>query len=83
LETRAADLFQLFRFIADKDLYAELYREALAKRLLSRRCASVASRVVPGNPGFGKPGNRRMADTLEARPRPSRPSSTLGGRRGL
>lgn len=34
---------QLFQFLSDKDLYIELYRERLAKRLLSKKYASIHS----------------------------------------
>lgn len=32
---------RLFQFVSDKDLYSELYREQLAKRLLSKRSISI------------------------------------------
>mmetsp|Transcript_2161 Transcript_2161/g.8349 ORF Transcript_2161/g.8349 Transcript_2161/m.8349 type:complete len:545 (+) Transcript_2161:171-1805(+) len=41
LERTLEELLQLFLFVADKDSYAELYREQLAKRLLSKRYVSL------------------------------------------
>lgn len=41
LERVLEELLDLFLFISDKDLYSELYREQLAKRLLSKRCVSL------------------------------------------
>ena len=38
LEKILDELLDLFLFISDKDLYSELYREHLAKRLLSKKC---------------------------------------------
>jgi len=41
LERVLDELLELFLFISDKDLYSELYREQLAKRLLSQKCVSL------------------------------------------
>jgi cullin 1 len=41
LEKVLDELLDLFLFISDKDLYSELYREQLAKRLLSQKCLSL------------------------------------------
>ena len=41
LEIILDELIELFLFISDKDLYSELYREQLAKRLLSQKCVSL------------------------------------------
>merc|ERR1719231_2085563 len=40
LEELLEKLLQLFIYLSDKDLYSELYREALAKRLLQSKSAS-------------------------------------------
>lgn len=36
----------LFTYLTDKDLFAEIYRNQLAKRLLNQRCASATIHVV-------------------------------------
>ena len=41
VESCLEQIIQLFQFLSDKDLYAELYREQLAKRLLSRRSTAI------------------------------------------
>ena len=41
VENRLEHCIQLFQFVSDKDLYAELYRERLAKRLLSKKYTSI------------------------------------------
>jgi cullin 1 len=41
LEKVLDELLDLFLFLSDKDLYSELYREQLARRLLSRKCVSL------------------------------------------
>merc|ERR1719155_303347 len=43
LEMALDHAIQLFQFLSDKDLYIELYRERLAKRLLSKKYASIHS----------------------------------------
>merc|ERR1719231_893634 len=40
LEELLEKLLQLFIYLSDKDLYSELYRDALAKRLLQSKSAS-------------------------------------------
>ena len=41
VESCLEQIIQLFQFLSDKDLYVELYREQLARRLLSRRSTAV------------------------------------------
>jgi len=41
LETSLDHAIQLFEFLSDKDLYVELYRERLARRLLSKKYTSI------------------------------------------
>jgi cullin 1 len=41
IETALEHAIQLFQFLSDKDLYAELYREHLAKRLLTKKKTSI------------------------------------------
>merc|ERR1719353_832128 len=41
VETSLDHAIQLFQFLSDKDLYVELYRERLAKRLLSKKYTSI------------------------------------------
>jgi len=46
LELKLDELLQLFLLIADKDLFAEIYRERLAKRLLNRRFISLHAEKI-------------------------------------
>ena len=39
-------MVNLFTYLTDKDLFAEIYRNQLAKRLLNQRCASATIHVV-------------------------------------
>ena len=40
VESRLQKIVELFSYLTDKDLFAEIYRNQLAKRLLNKRCAS-------------------------------------------
>lgn len=40
MEEYLAKVVQLFSYLTDKDLFAEIYRNQLAKRLLNQRSAS-------------------------------------------
>ena len=46
MELQLEKVVQLFTYLQDKDLFAEIYRNLLAKRLLNKRSASDDARKM-------------------------------------